>query len=693
MVSLKQFNFLSAKSYKNPLGWLKSQWKALTIVSATGIVVSASTMALAQFGLVESLEQKAYDQMVRLRGRSQPLVEDDRLLIVSVTENDLETLEEFPLDDGTVAEAISKLQQHDPVAIGIDMFRTIPKPPGREALLRSLQSPNVVVITQLSNTTGAPGIPPPPGVSPEQVSFNDVTVDPDGKVRRALLIAEQVTPTGNVTLFSFSMHLAMRYLAADDIIPRASELNPDYMQLGPTTLIPLQAGSGGYSRVDDAGYQIMLDYRDRYSPGRQVTLLDLLNDKVDPEWIRGRIVLIGITAPSFKDLFYTPFTSGASDETHQMPGVVVHAQMVSQILDMAYGTRPLMWTSQPWQEWLWCLGWALLGGLFAWYLHHPLTLTASQIAVVIGIAIASYGLFLSQGWIPPVAPVMTVVGTSGIVLAYQAQQSFRQRQMMQVLLGQTASPEIAQALWENRDRLLKSGKLPGRAMTATMLFTDIKGFSTLAETTTPDQLLEWLNHYLEAMTEEIQRYHGIVNKFTGDGLLAVFGVPIASNTPDAISEDACAAVKCALSMNDRLTTINQERQQRNFPILQMRVGIFTGDVVVGSLGGHNRMEYGIIGDSVNIASRLESYDKTRQPSDCRILIGQDTLDYLPEGFQVEFWGELLLKGRRSPVGVYHVLPYRDASDLSQFSEEVLIVPNNSAPIENLPTGQQQERSR
>ena len=265
---------------------------------------------------------------------------DDRLLIVTVTEEDLETLAEFPLTDGTVAQAIDQLQEHDPVAIGIDMFRAVPKAPGREALLRSLQADNVVVITQLSNTTGGPGIPPPPDIDPAQVSFNDVVVDADGKVRRALLIAEPVTLTETPFLFSFSLQLAMRYLATQDIVPEASPQNPDYMQLGDTTLWPLQAGSGGYAGADDDGYQIMLDYRDRLTPAREVTLQAVLNDQVDPEWIRGKVVLMGITAPSFKDLFYTPFTAGASDETHQMPGVVIHAQMVSQLLDIAVGDRP-----------------------------------------------------------------------------------------------------------------------------------------------------------------------------------------------------------------------------------------------------------------------------------------------------------------------------------------------------------------
>ncbi|MGD1928287.1 MAG: CHASE2 domain-containing protein [Leptolyngbyaceae cyanobacterium] len=656
MVSLKPHHLGSLLPVaRQSWQWLQAHSKNMAVVVTTGLAVATSVMGVAQLGVLESLEQKTYDQMMRLRQEAMPLANDDRLLIVTVTEADLDALAEFPLSDGTVAQALDKLQQHEPVAIGLDIFRAIPKPPGRDELLRSLQAPNVVVITQLSNPAGAPGIPPPPDMDPAQVSFNDVVVDPDGKVRRALLIAEQVTPTGNVTLFSFSLQLATRYLATQDMGPTASPHNPDYMQLGSTTLFPLTVGAGGYAVEDTAGYQIMLDYRDRLTPSREVTLLEVLNDEVDPAWVKDKIVLIGITAPSVKDLFYTPFTAGTQDDTHQMPGVVVHGQMVSQLLDLALGDRPLMGTSEPWQEWLWCLGWGLLGGTLAWYLRHPVMLTASQSSLFVGIAAGGYGLFLTQGWLPLVAPALTVVGTSSVVLAYQAQQSFRQRQMMQTLLGQTASPAIAQALWDNRDRLLKSGKLPGQKMVATMMFTDIRGFSTLAETAPPEQLLEWLNHYLEAMTEEIQLHHGIVNKFTGDGLLAVFGVPIASTTPEGIARDAQAAVACALSMGDRLAQINQERTSQQLPLLEMRVGIFTGPIVVGSLGGHHRMEYGVIGDSVNIASRLESLDKHRQTTPCRTLIGQDTYQYLQDTFQVESWGKLPLKGRQALVEVYRVI--------------------------------------
>ncbi len=174
--------------------------------------------------------------------------------------------------------------------------------------------------------------------------------------------------------------------------------------------------------------------------------------------------------------------------------------------------------------------------------------------------------------------------------------------------------------------------------------------------------MAWLNPYLSAMTEEVLNHNGIVNKFTGDGIMAVFGVPVARTTSEEIAQDAQNAVSCALAMSDRLQQFNQEWQQQGLPEVGMRIGIFTGSVTVGSLGGKHRLEYGVIGDSVNVASRLESCEKDRQPDLCRVLIARETLEYLQGECQVESWGELMLKGRDNPVEVYRVI--RRISDAS-----------------------------
>jgi len=157
------------------------------------------------------------------------------------------------------------------------------------------------------------------------------------------------------------------------------------------------------------------------------------------------------------------------------------------------------------------------------------------------------------------------------------------------------------------------------------------------------------------MADVVQSHQGVVNKFIGDSVMAVFGVPIALQRQTEIATDARRSVACALAMRSALVNLNQQFEQQGLPKIEMRVGIFTGAVMVGSLGGKSRLEYGVIGDTVNIASRLESCEKDRQDDECRILIAQETLDYLQDRYEVESWGTIFLKGRVQSVEVYRVI--------------------------------------
>jgi CHASE2 domain-containing sensor protein/class 3 adenylate cyclase len=608
------------------------------------------------FGWLQPLELSAYDQLIRLRQDSLP---DDRLLIVAVTEADIRALKRWPVSDRTLAQLLQTLQTYQPRVIGVDIYRDIPQEPGNRELLQQLQASNVIGITKLGDSEDL-GTPPPPKMLPEQIGFNDIASDPDGILRRTLLFANTETDT----YYSFALRVALKYLEKDGIQPEAGRVNPENLRLGVAEFVPWEANSGGYQTADARGYQVLIEYRRRRDLARQVSLSQVLAGKVDPAWIKDKAILIGATARSAKDDALTPYSAG-EEEIPWMPGVVVHGQIVSQILTAAIDQQPLFWFWSDHIELLWIGGWVLLGALLARLVRNPLAVgvyVAAALAVLLG---SSYGLFLKRGWVPVATPALGLMTTAGLIVAYRAQQSQRQQQMIMKLLGQNTSPEIAKALWKSRDRLLKSGKLPGQRLVATMLFTDIRNFSTISEQMPPENLLEWLNEYLSAITQEVQVNQGIINKFTGDGLLAVFGVPMNRTTPVEIFQDAQLAVSCALAMGDRLRQLNQEWKQRGLPGIQMRVGIFTGTVVVGSLGGKDRLEYGVIGDSVNTASRLESYAKERQGNDelCRILIAKETLEYLEGKFEVEHWGPAALKGKNQMVDVYRVMGMAEPNPL------------------------------
>ncbi|MDR7922614.1 adenylate/guanylate cyclase domain-containing protein [Thermosynechococcus sp. HY213] len=637
----------------------------LGLIVVASAIASTVVIGIREMGWLQPLELGAYDRLMQLRPMPGP---DPRLLVVAVTEADIQRYRSLSLPDQIYAQALKQLLKHQPRAIGLDIYRDFAVPPGHEELNRLwLSSDRLFAVTKLGDATH-PTIRPPAALSADQVGFNDVTVDAGGIVRRSLLFLPD--DQGN-TLYSFSLRLALRHLADEGIEPRGSDADPNVMQLGQSIFTPLQPNDGGYVGADTAGYQIMLNYRGDQRAVTWVPLEDVLNGRVAPALIRDRVVLIGNIAESGKDFFYTPFSSGLRDN-QRMAGVFIHAQMVGQFIDAGLGDRAVIWFWPNSVENVWIVLWALIGAILAWRVRHPLALATAVGTALLILLLACYGLFLKLGWVPLVPPALTLLLGSGGVVTYTAQQAQQQRQMVMRLLGQNISPEIAAAMWERRDELLKDGKLPGQRLIATLLFTDLKGFSTISEGMEPEELFNWLNAYLEKVADVVQSYHGVINKFTGDGIMAVFGVPIKRTSREGIAIDARNAVDCALALGQLLEELNREWAAQGLPQVMMRAGIYTGPIVVGSLGSKNRLEYGVIGDSVNTASRLESVDKHRQPSPCRILVAQETLEYLGDRYEVEAWGPLELKGKERKIQVFRILGVR---------EGLAIAPNQPTAIE------------
>ncbi len=612
------------------------------IVIAIGLSTAAATLMIRQHVGFEMIELQAYDRMVRWK---QSLGADNRLLMVEITETDLQTLKQVTPSDDILARAIDRIQTAKPRVIGVDLYRDLPQGKGKLALTKALSHPNIIGIYRLDNNNGI-AIPAPPTLPDEQTGFNDVLIDRDGVVRRTLIFAD--------TRFSFPLQIALKALETEGIEPTESKHDPGVMVLGKTTFLPLGEKSGAYHKLDAAGHQILLNYRAKHI-ARRVSLTDLLTDRVPTHWIKDKIVLIGNTAISGKDFFYTPYTA-QQEQNHMMAGVEIHAQAVSQILNAATIGHALIQDIPEWIEWIGIITAALISTTLTWSIKNPLKLGLTN-AICLGIlSISTYAAFNQSLWIPIAAPFTSAIVSQGVTLLVRTQKAQRQNRMVMTLLGQNTSKEIAEALWENRHGLIQSGKLPGQSLTATMMFTDLQGFSTISETLAPEALLIWLNEYLSDITDLIQAHHGIVNKFTGDGVFAVFGVPVARLDEAAIARDAQDAVRCGIAFGRALHHLNQAWTQRGLTPVRMRVGICTGQVVVGSLGGKNRMEYGVIGDAVNTASRLESCAKDRQLDDCRILVSASTQQHLPiDRFPTESWGAMALKGKQDLVQVYRIL--------------------------------------
>ena len=233
------------------------------------------------------------------------------------------------------------------------------------------------------------------------------------------------------------------------------------------------------------------------------------------------------------------------------------------------------------------------------------------------------------------------------------------------LFARHVSPEVADAIWRQRDEFLDGRRPRPQLLTATVMFTDLVDFTPLSEKQDPETLITWLNELMEEMAEQVVRHGGVLNKYIGDSIMAIFGVPVPRKTDAECALDAVSAVNCALKMGEGLIHLNRRWQLQGRPTTAMRIGIFTGPMVVGSLGSSQRLEYTVIGDSVNTASRLEGYHKDHfEPalleSPCRVLIGSSTYGYVKDYFKTVEVGEITLKGKHTVVTAYRVLARNDA---------------------------------
>jgi adenylate cyclase len=232
----------------------------------------------------------------------------------------------------------------------------------------------------------------------------------------------------------------------------------------------------------------------------------------------------------------------------------------------------------------------------------------------------------------------------------------KQRSLLMQLFSRYVSPEVADSIWQQREEFLNNGRPRPQKLTVTVLFSDLKGFTSLSEKLDPNSLVDWLNTYMESMTKAVMDHGGVVDDYIGDGIKANFGVPLPRNTQEEIRQDAVNAVNCALTMEREIRRLNNLWRKQNLPNTGIRIGIFSGSVVAAALGSTRRLKYTTIGDTVNIAARLESYDKNfAKESLCRILIGESTIYYLGDQFKSQMVGKEKLKGKKQKITIYQIL--------------------------------------
>ncbi|MCU0537025.1 MAG: CHASE2 domain-containing protein [Hydrococcus sp. Prado102] len=397
----------------------------LQTILITSIAIASLISGIRHLGILQPLELKSYDRLLAWRTQEKP---DSRLLVVTVTEADIgaqnpET-RRGSLSDEFLAQLLQKLETFKPRAIGLDIYRDYPVSNNYPNLVQKLQhSDRLIAICKVSDRSlDEPGISPPPEVPPEQIGFSDFIVDSDGVIRRHLLVLTPEPTSLCQASYSFSVQLAFRYLAAEGVLP---QWTPDgYLQLGKVIFQPLETNTGIYQKSDLWGHQILLNYR-RDRAIERVTLSDVLQNRINPNSFRDRIIIIGTTAPSFGDYWLTPFSQDSSP-AQQVPGVLMQAQMTSQILGAILDKRPLLCFLSGWSEIVGIWVCALIGATIAWRVGLSDNWGNTFIKLAISISIAIIGLcglgltVLTSGYILPIVPFsFAVIAASSTVVVFE----------------------------------------------------------------------------------------------------------------------------------------------------------------------------------------------------------------------------------------------------------------------------------
>ena len=659
------------------------------------LVMLGHSVRLYDIGLVSRLEAIAYDTKIRL---TMPKTVDERIVIIDIDEKSLAEQGRWPWGRDKIAALVTKLfDTHHTAVLGFDVvFAEADESSGLTSLERlskgalrdngafqgilqtlrpqldndarladAIKGRNVILGYPFSNAANSvrTGSLPKPSLLPSDFAaepsafsfasyggnlerFQSVAaggghfspeIDIDGIVRRVPMLAKYE----NRYYESLSLDMVRARLGFPALTPGYPEgaKVPEWIELRagdnrPRLTIPV-----------DENLAALVPYRGYAHSFRYISATDVLNDRVPSGVFKDKLVLVGTTAPGLLDLRATPVEAA-------YPGVEVHANLISGVLDGSLKHKP---------------GYVLaidvlvliaVGAImiFVLPLLSPVFATGVAMAVLAVATGFNFLLWNSGNLLVPLANnLILIAGLFALNMSWGYFIESRSKRQFTELFGQYVPPELVDEMAKNPE----SYSMEGRKAELTVLFSDIRGFTTISEGLQPDELATLMNEYLGAMTDVVRKYRGTLDKYIGDAIMAFWGAPV--DDP----EHAKNAVLTALEMQQELTRLNETLVAKGWPRLAIGVGVNTGTMTVGDMGSSVRKSYTVMGDAVNTGSRLEGITKQYGVG---IIVGEGTREILRREFVFRELDRVRVKGKDDAVGIYEPLGLDGTLSAAQLEE-------------------------
>jgi adenylate cyclase len=637
-----------------------------------GAALALLIILLTQGSLLEitpltRLELSTIDYRFRMRGNLPVPQESLKVVIVEINRESFRSLpEHFPWPRAYYARLVRNLKRAGAAAVGFDIVFDQPDkahPGSDEDLRNAMKETGIVVVGGKTDISSGTYTEKRADENYNSVFFGvDSSIgivylrnDDDGIYRRYRPFT--VDPARGLRIPTLSFAVLNKYDGKGPFYVaenRASEFVYDGRPLpkfDPTSvLINYYGPDRTFVRlkfvdlIDDKDFKTV----DEISTGADINTFD------DPDIgylssgiLKGKIVLVGSTEPEEHDILPVPLPSGQQAGDNMMCGVEIHANVIQNTLDGTFLRKEPWWIDVS-AILVFCLTTFLAMSKFK-EIKFKRQIMGDILGIILMVAelaligAVSLRLFSRSGYVTVMtSPVLAVLLGYVGALVYNYVAERKQKMLIKGMFSQYVNPTVVEELVANPEKL----RLGGERDELTVMFSDIEGFTGISESLEPERLVAILNEYLSLMTHIIFSNQGTLDKFEGDAIMAFWGAPI----PQA--DHAMRACRTSIEMFDTLDIMRKEWKKDGRPDINIRIGLNTGDMIVGNMGGLGRFDYTVIGDSVNLAARLESANKQYHT---RLMIGDRTYRMVSDRIVARELDKLVVMGKTEPVTVYELI--------------------------------------